>query len=407
VSCEAVDIRFLDAGACDPRAGVSPFRPSARIETVTRFVIATTSFVLAVGIGVSARADGAATAAVGVDVTESACEPNELSVPAGRVTFSIRNSTSRALEWEILDGVMVVDERENITPGVVQNLTTKLAPGDYRITCGFASNPKGSLHVAAIDGAEAKVALVDLIGPLAEYRVYASYEIDGLVDDTRRVAEALRSGDVKTARESFSAAHAHYARLAPIALFFPDLDGDADPQAEDHDKNLADDPACMGFRQLAWELFASPGPHDFGAVANKLVADAVAMQARFEDLPLTPAPTFAGATEAIGGIALARTGGESDLYTATELSDLRANIEGVRKIVDLFQSLIARADDRLGGALAEDFATVAAILAKYQNTDGALEPVVSLSSDDRTRLQTVLKKLAGELLLVPAALGID
>ena len=162
----------------------------------------------------------------------------------------------------------------------------------------------------------------------------------------------------------------------------------------------------MGFRQLEWELFASPSPHDFGPVANRLVDDTVAMQARFEDLPLTPAPTFAGVSEAIGGIALSGIGGESDRYTAAELSDLRANIEGVRKIVDLFQPLIARADDRLARALAEDFATLAATLAKYQNADGAFDRAVSSSSDDRTHLQNVMKKLAGELSLVPAALGI-
>ena len=159
-----------------------------------------------------------------------------LNVPAGRVTFSIHNSTSRALEWEILDGVMVVDERENIAPGFVQNLTTKLAPGDYRILAVSSAIRRAACMSRAIHGAPAKVAQVDLIGPLAEYRVYASYEIDGLVDDTRRVVEALKSGDIKTARELFSAAHAHYARLAPIALFFPDLDGDADPHAGGQDE---------------------------------------------------------------------------------------------------------------------------------------------------------------------------
>ena len=75
---------------------------------------------------------------------------------------------------------------------------------------------------------------------------------------------------------------------------------------------------------------------------------------QIEDLPLTPAPTFAGATEAIGGVALAGIDGASDRYTAAQLSDLRANIEGVRKIVDLFQPLIAKADERLDRALAQD-----------------------------------------------------
>ena len=76
--------------------------------------------------------------------------------------------------------------------------------------------------------ASAKPSLIDLVGPLAEYRVYASYEIDGLVDDTRRLADALNSGDLKSARAAYSLAHVHYARIAPIAVFFPDLDGAAD-----------------------------------------------------------------------------------------------------------------------------------------------------------------------------------
>ena len=44
--------------------------------------------------------------AVAVTVTSSACEPNALTVPAGRVTFAVTNKSDRVLEWEILDGVM-------------------------------------------------------------------------------------------------------------------------------------------------------------------------------------------------------------------------------------------------------------------------------------------------------------
>ena len=65
------------------------------------------------------------------------CEPNALIVPAGRATFRIVNQSDRAVEWEILDGVMVVAERENIAPGISQTLTAKLVPGTYEITCGL------------------------------------------------------------------------------------------------------------------------------------------------------------------------------------------------------------------------------------------------------------------------------
>lgn len=53
---------------------------------------------------------------VEVAVTDSQCKPMTLKVPAGKVQFIIRNQSMRALEFEILDGVMVVEERENIAP---------------------------------------------------------------------------------------------------------------------------------------------------------------------------------------------------------------------------------------------------------------------------------------------------
>ena len=68
-------------------------------------------------------------------------------MPAGKTTFKIKNASTRRLEWEILKGVMVVEERENIVPGFVQSLTATLDPGTYEMTCGLLSNPKGTLTV--------------------------------------------------------------------------------------------------------------------------------------------------------------------------------------------------------------------------------------------------------------------
>ena len=48
--------------------------------------------------------------AILVTVTDETCEPAELTVPAGKATFRIHNASERPLEWEILDGVMVVAE---------------------------------------------------------------------------------------------------------------------------------------------------------------------------------------------------------------------------------------------------------------------------------------------------------
>jgi iron uptake system component EfeO len=349
---------------------------------------------------------GAQAETVAVNVTASACDPNELTVQAGRVTFAIHNLSARALEWEILNGVMVVDERENIAPGFTQKLTTKLDPGDYDITCGLLGNRRGKLHVAALVGASAKPSQIDLIGPLAEYRVFVSTEIDGLADDSKRLADAVKSGDLTSARALFPVAHAHYARLAPIVGLFPDLDGAIDSPATAPDRKDAD-PAYSGFYRLGNGLFAAADGGHLTPLADKLVADVGLLKGRFEDLAINPAPTIAGAVDVIANIAPARIEGQIDGASGADLSDLRANVEGVRKIVDLFGPLIQKVDSPLSQMLAGDFAALESTLAKYRNADGAFQPPANLSADDRTALRDTAKKLAGELALICSALGLS
>jgi hypothetical protein len=113
-----------------------------------------------------------------VTIHPHSCEPNALTVPAGRASFRIVNRSDRAVEWEILDGVLVIEERENIAPGLSQVINANLLPGDYAITCGLLSNPRGTLHVtptAASDAAaKARPSMVAFVGPLSEFRVYLS-----------------------------------------------------------------------------------------------------------------------------------------------------------------------------------------------------------------------------------------
>ena len=80
---------------------------------------------------------------VKVTVTDKQCEPMSLTVNAGKTQFLIVNQSQKALEWEILKGVLVVEERENIAPGFSQKLTANLQPGEYDMTCGLLTNPKG------------------------------------------------------------------------------------------------------------------------------------------------------------------------------------------------------------------------------------------------------------------------
>ena len=64
--------------------------------------------------------------------------------------------------------MLVVEERENIAPGLSQVINANLLPGDYAITCGLLSNPRGTLHVtptaASEAAAKARPSMVAFVG---------------------------------------------------------------------------------------------------------------------------------------------------------------------------------------------------------------------------------------------------
>jgi len=88
---------------------------------------------------------------IAVEAKEYAFTPSAITVPAGSVTFSIRNVGSQEHEFEIFKGDQVVDEVEGIVPGLTKNATVTLAAGDYTFVCKLNGHDqlgmKGTLTV--------------------------------------------------------------------------------------------------------------------------------------------------------------------------------------------------------------------------------------------------------------------
>ena len=103
----------------------------------------------------STASSGPATAVpsgvIAVEAKEYAFTPSALTVPAGAVTFSIRNVGSQEHEFEVLRGDTVVDEVEGIVPGLTRDATMTLAAGEYTFLCKLNGHDqlgmKGTLTV--------------------------------------------------------------------------------------------------------------------------------------------------------------------------------------------------------------------------------------------------------------------
>ncbi|RYC32224.1 iron uptake system protein EfeO [Lichenibacterium minor] len=385
--------------------------------------------------GALSPARAADAAPIGVTISDKGCEPASVSVGPGKSVFKIKNESKRAVEWEILKGVDVVEERENIIPGFTQTLTATLDAGDYQMTCGLLSNPKGVLTVAAPAAAAAPEAPkaadakpadakpadekaakadapkgpplspMDLVGPLAEYKVYVTRQVDAMVTATRAFTDAVKAGKLDDAKALYAPAHEHYERIEPIAELFNDLDGSMDSREDDFEKK-AEDPGFLGFHRIEKGLFADKSTAGLAPTADKLMADCLDLQKRITDLTITPKSMVGGAADLIEEVASKKIAGEEDRYSRTDLVDFQANVDGAQKIVTLLVPLVQKRDPALVTRVKANFGKVDAVLGKYRTAHG-FESYDKLVPEDRNKLKGPVTALAEDLSTLRGTLGID
>ncbi len=342
-----------------------------------------------------------------VTINDKACIPDELTVPAGRTAFQIVNASNRALEWEILDGVMVVDERENILPGFSQTLTTRLPAGDFQITCGLLNNPRGALHVTAnqqVNAEAARPALAKFIGALAEYQFFLSGEMAALVEKTQALEAAIRAGDLNEARSLYRQARLPYKRIEAVAERFADLENAIDPVA-DYLEKREQDPAFTGFHRIEYGLFAQNSLTELAPVSGRLVSDVTELQNRLRGLRLIPDQIMAGAARLLTAIADDKIASGQDHYAQTDLADFEANLDGVEKVIELFAPVVGRAAPGEIAEVRNRMAAARSALRALKGSDG-FPPYDSVGAEARTALSQKMRALAESISKLNEAVGL-
>jgi iron uptake system component EfeO len=344
---------------------------------------------------------------VNVTVTDRGCEPYSLTITEGKSTFAIKNASRRALEWEILDGVMVVEERENIFPGFTQTLSATLSPGEYQMTCGLLNNPKGRLIVqaAATGTSIAPISALDLAGPLAEYKLYVSREVDALVADTQAFVAAIKANDLAKAQALYAPTRTHYERIEPVAELFDDLDKAIDVRADAFEKR-EEDPGFIGFHKIEKFLFIDKSTAAAQQAADKLVGDVRELHNRIENLTIPAAKMVGGAADLIEEVAATKITGEEDRYSHTDLWDFQANIDGAQKIYILLRPLAAKRNAAFVKRVDENFKQVDAILAKYKSGDD-FQSYEKVKENDRRAMKGRITTLAEDLSTLRGQLGLE
>ena len=345
-----------------------------------------------------------------VTIHPHSCEPNALTVPAGPTSFRIVNRSERAVEWEILDGVLVLEERENIAPGLSQVINADLLSGDYSITCGLLSNPRGTLHVtptaASEAAAKARPSMLAFVGPLSEFRVYLSGQGSALVKAATALQQAIDAGDLAQAQALYAPAREAYQRLAPASQRLAELDNAINARADYFEKR-EQDPAFSGFHRLEYSLFQQRSLDGLAPVAQRLVADVTTLKQQLLAQSLPPEQLVSIVVRNLNSLADVRAiSGEEERYSHLDLNGFAANLQVAHKVVELMRPLLTKSAADLLPDIDNALAAFDAELAGFKVND-SYSTYDSVTADQRKQIADKAKALADALDGIDPALGLS
>jgi iron uptake system component EfeO len=261
-----------------------------------------------------------------------------------------------------------------------------------------------SLVLCSSTAAFAAVSPLELVKPVAQYKVYVTQQVSQLVTQTKAFTDAIKAGDLAKAKSLYATTRVHYESVEPIAELFSDLDTSIDSRADDHEKKEAD-PTFYGFHRIEYGLFSKNSTADLTPLADKLMHDVLDLQARIGSLVFPPSKVVGGAATLMEEVAATKISGEEDRYSHTDLYDFQGNVDGAQKIVSLFDPLIKKENAAFSAKVAANFATVDKILAKYKTPTG-FETYDKLSQADRRALVGPVQALAEDLSSLRGMLGL-
>ena len=252
----------------------------------------------------------------------------------------------------------------------------------------------------------AATAPLDLVGPVSDYKIYVTEQIAELATQTQAFTDAVKKGDLATAKQLYAPTRVHYEAIEPIAELFSDLDAAIDSRVDDHEKGVkADD--FTGFHRIEYSLFAENTTHGLDALADGLNNNVKDLQTRVAGLTFPPEKVVGGAAALLEEVAATKISGEEDRYSHTDLYDFQGNIDGAKKIVDLFRGQIEKQDTAFLAKVDKNFASVDTILAKYKTADGGFQTYDKVKENDRKALVGPVNTLAEDLSTLRGKLGLN
>jgi iron uptake system component EfeO len=379
--------------------------------------------------GCVAKADVAASDALTVTSTDTACTVSAPQATSGTLAFDVSNTGSQVTEFYLLadDGLRIIGEVENVAPGATRTLTLVAQPGDYYTLCkpGMVGDGVGRAAFT-VSGEKVKTEGSDAAQKKKAVDLYAAFVKDQtgqLLPAVKTFAAAYEKGDDAAAKEQFPRVRSSYERIEPIAESLGDLDPKIDFREVDA---KADGIPWTGFHRIekdlwvpaknalnaddatpAWKDWAPSTPAERATTAAQLVTDVQSLYdyvhggqfvAALEEQGV--AGLSNGAISLLDEVAKNKITGEEDWWSGTDLWDFAANVEGSKMAFSLVRDLAGSAGSEgtaLVAKIDKGYQELQAKLATFGDADKGYVAYGTLTDQDRRDLTDLINRLAEPL----------
>lgn len=307
-----------------------------------------------------------------VNATDTSCELSKAEAPTGTTTFMVTNNGTKVTEFYVYgEGDRVIDEVENISPGVQRKLVVSFTePGKYQTACkpGMVGDGiRGDFTVtgeAVSTGAEGEFAAA-----ADNYKRYVIEQSDALVTATEAFVAAIKSGDTASAKAQYPTSRVFYERIEPVAEAFPN---NLDPRIDRREADLEEGEKWTGFHRLEKDLWVTGLQPETNAIADQLVADVreLNQDVKSPDFEVDSTQIAGDAQSLLDEVAISKITGEEDIFSHTDLWDFHANVEGSQTAVGSVRPILDERDPELGKRVDQRFAEVFALLNRYRQGNG-------------------------------------
>lgn len=337
-----------------------------------------------------------------------ACTPDKDSVPAGPVTFSVKNESAAGItEVELLKDQRILGEKENLAPGLDPvAFTLTLDGGSYQIYCPGAETD----HVAfTVTGAAAAPPTGSAQSILAsDTRDYAGYvisQIDSLGTAVAELDAAVQAGNVDAAKQAYAKARPYYERAESAVEGFvlpgfapEDNAGNLDYLIDMRESTPVDEAVgWSGLHAVERDLWQNGAITDeTKKYSTDLVANVGKLKNVVAGLEYRPEDLANGAAGLLEEVQSGKITGEEEQFSHLDLLDFAANVEGAQQAYASLRPGLEQIDPDLVKTIDQQFESVQKTIDGYRdpNALGGFQPYTAeLQASDAAKLTAAIQPL--------------